>query len=409
MSNEIAVSPPTSSPTGGAVTPAAAWTPVAALTSGTTVLVTSEFLPAGVLPKMAADVGVSDGVAGLAIAVTAIAGAVTAPTIALVLPRADRRTVLVALLAAGAVANITVSAAPNFAVLLLGRLLLGIALAGFWSFAFGAGVTVAPGRSSVVSTALAFGVSLATVLGVPLAALVSNDVGWRAAFAGATVICAAAATWLACTLPPVPAHPSAGLPMLREAVGNRRLMAGIGCVVLVAFGNFAAYPYIRLAIERVTSAHTTWLLVAWGLGGMAGNIIAGALAARLRPLAAGGPALLGVSLVITAMADAPVQLVIGIVLWGFAFNMVPVATQLWVTRVEPERAESAMSLQVTAFQVAITAGAAIGGVLLDAHGARSPLLVGAAVALAAGLGFGLLHLPAADSSVIARRAGGATP
>jgi DHA1 family purine ribonucleoside efflux pump-like MFS transporter len=87
-----------------------------------------------------------------------------------------------------------------------------------------------------------------------------------------------------------------------------------------------------------------------------------------------------------------VPLAAGIVLWGFAFNMLPVATQLWVTRVEPDRAEAAVSLQVTAFQVAITLGASVGGALLDAHGVRVPLVVGAASALAAGLGFGLLRV-----------------
>ncbi|ONH22389.1 MFS transporter [Pseudofrankia asymbiotica] len=385
----------TSAPTltGEATAPATTWMPMVALASGTTVLVTSEFLPAGVLPTMASDLGVSDGVAGLAVAVTAIAGAVTAPTIALVLPRTDRRSVLVALLATGAVANLAVSIAPDFAVLLLGRLLLGIAIAGFWSFAFGAGLTAMPGRPSVVSTALAFGVSLATVLGVPLAALLGNDVGWRASFAGATVVCAVAAAGLAFALPPVPAHPSAGLPMLREAIARRRLMAGIGCVGLAAFGNFASYPYIRLAIERVSSSHTTWLLVAWGVGGLAGNFLAGALAARLRLLAAAAPVLLGAGLLVTAMAHSLVLLAAGIVLWGFAFNMVPVATQLWVTRVEPDRAESAVSLQVTAFQAAITLGAVAGGALLDARGVRSPLVVGAAAALAAGIGFGLLRVP----------------
>ncbi|MBL7488923.1 MFS transporter [Frankia sp. AgB1.9] len=388
MSNQTSLPAPTSE----ATVRATAWAPLAALASGTTVLVTSEFLPAGVLPTMAADIGVSEGVAGLAVAATAIAGAFTAPTIALLLPRTDRRSVLIALLVAGVVANLAVTVAPNFAVLLLGRLLLGIAIAGFWSFAFGAGLTAMPGRPSTVSTALAFGVSLATVLGVPLAAFVGNDVGWRAAFAGAAAVCAAAAAWLAVSLPGVPAHPSAGLPMLRAALARRRLMAGIGCVALAAFGNFASYPYIRVAIERV-SADTTWLLVAWGVGGMAGNFLAGALAARLRQLAAGAPILLAAGLLVTATAHSVVPLAAGIVLWGFAFNMLPVATQLWVTRVEPDRAEAAVSLQVTAFQVAITLGASVGGALLDAHGVRVPLVVGAASALAAGLGFGLLRVP----------------
>ena len=127
-------------------------------------LVASEFLPASVLPAMAADLGVSEGTAGLAVAATAIAGAVTAPSIAVLLPRADRRRVLVALLATGAVANLAVAVAPHFALLLAGRLVLGIAIAGYWSFAFGVGTHAVPGRTRLVSTALAFGVSVATVV-----------------------------------------------------------------------------------------------------------------------------------------------------------------------------------------------------------------------------------------------------
>lgn len=369
------------------------WTPVIALAAGITMLVASEFLPASVLPALAADVGVSEGVAGLAVAATAIAGAVTAPSIAVLLPRTDRRTVLVALLVVGAVANLAVAVAPNFPVLLAGRLLLGVAIAGFWSFAFGAGIHAMPGKDRAVSASIAFGVSLATVVGVPVAALVGDQVGWRAAFGGAAVLTALSAAGLARALPSVPAHPGAGFRMLREALRHRHLMAGIGCIVLVAFGNFAAYPYIRIATDRVDAGSTTWLLLAWGIGGVAGTILAGAAAVRLRMLAAVTPVLLGVSLLVAATATSLPLMTAAIVLWGLAFNMVPVATQLWVTRVEPDRVESAMSLQVTAFQVAITAGSAAGGLLLDAYGVGFPFVVGAAAAVAAGLGFALLRVP----------------
>jgi predicted MFS family arabinose efflux permease len=303
--------------------------------------------------------------------------------------------VLVALLAAGTVANLAVAVAPHFALLLVGRLVLGIAIAGYWSFAFGVGTHAVPGRTRLVSTALAFGVSVATVVALPIASLVSDALGWRAAFVGAAALGALGAAAVAATVPPVPAHPAAGLAMLRQAVRNRRLVAGVACIVLVAFGNFAAYPYIRLAIERVDPASTAWLLLAWGVGGMAGTIAAGALARWLRPAAALAPVLIATGLLLTATATTLPALAVGVVLWGFGFNMVPVATQLWVTRVEPERAESAMSLQVTAFQVAITLGASVGGVIVDARGVGPALVVGASVAAVAALGFGLLRVPRA--------------
>ncbi|MDX6744217.1 MFS transporter [Actinocorallia sp. A-T 12471] len=384
---------PDSPKTAGPPASARRWPPLAALASGIGALVASEFLPASVLPAMAADVGVSEGVAGLAVAATAIAGAVTAPSIAVLLPRTDRRTVLVGLLVASVVANLAVAVAPGFAVLLLGRLVLGVAIAGFWSFAFGAGTHAVPGRDHTVSTSIALGVTVATIAGIPLASLAGDEIGWRGVFVGAALLSALAAVAVAVTLPPVPAHPSAGLAMLRKALANRRLMAGVLGVVLVAFGNFAAYPFIRVVIEKVDAGSTTWLLLAWGVGGLVGNLAAGRLAGRLRAVVTVAPLLLGVSLLITVTADATALLAVAVVLWGLAFNMVPVATQLWVTRVEPERAESAVALQVTAFQVAITLGSASGGVLLDAHGVTAALLLGAAAAVAAGVLFALLRVP----------------
>jgi predicted MFS family arabinose efflux permease len=376
---------------GGARTAATAWAPVAALTLGIAALVGSEFLPASVLPAMAAEVGVSEGTAGLAVAATAVAGAVTAPTIAVLLPRTDRRTVLIGLLAASVVSNAVVAVAPNFAVLLAGRLLLGIAIAGFWSFAFGAGTHASPGRDHVVSTSLALGVSAATIIGVPLSSVLGDAVGWRPVFWSAAGLSVLAVAAVAATLPPVPAQPGAGLGMLRQALANRRLMAGVGCIGLVAFGNFAAYPYIRIAIERFTSGHTVWLLLAWGVGGLAGNLTAGLLSRRVALAVVAGPALLGASLLLMASTTWLPAAIAAIVLWGFGFNMVPVATQLWVTRAESRHVESALSLQVTAFQVAITAGSAIGGAVVDGGGVRAALLVGAVAALAGSVGFGALR------------------
>lgn len=393
-------SAPTSHPTSTAdqtapssQTRPATWAPVAALSFGIATLVASEFLPASVLPAMAADIGVTEGVAGLAVAATAVAGAVTAPTIAVLLPRTDRRLVLVGLLVAATVSNLTVALAPSFAVLLFGRLVLGAAIAGYWSFAFGAGTSAVPGRDHLVSAALAVGVSVATVIGVPVASVAGDAVGWRVVFLIAAGISALSVAAVVAKLPPVPAHPTAGLRMLRRALGNRRLMAGVGCVVLVAFGNFAAYPYFRLAIGDVAPGGTSWLLLSWGLGGLVGNLAAGALSARLRLAVAGAPLLLAGGLALTAAPPSAPLFAFAIILWGLAFNMVPVATQLWVTRVEPEHAESAMSLQVLAFQLAITLGAAVGGAIVDSYDVQTALLVGAVGAAASGLGFTLLRVP----------------
>lgn len=369
------------------------WGAVLALTTGIATLVASEFLPASVLPAIAADLGVTEGTAGLAIAATAVAGFFTAPTIAVVLPRADRRTVLAALLALGAVANLAVAVAPSFPVLLAGRLLLGIAVAGYWSFAFAAGVRAVPARPATVSTTLAIGVSFATVAAVPLASLFGDLLGWRLVFIAMGVLTAAAAVVVRLAVPRVPAQPGAGLAMLRKALANRQLMAGVASLFVVVLGNFAAFPYVRLAIERVDPAAVPVLLLAWGVGGAVGNYVAGALAGRLRVAAVGGPVLFGAALVLLATTSNVAVVAVAVVVWGFGMSMVPVATQLWFTRTDPERTESALALQVTSFQLAITLGAALGGQILDTSGLTPVLVVGGVLALAGAVGFSVLRAP----------------
>lgn len=369
------------------------WPPILALSLGIATVVASEFLPASVLPELAGDLGISEGTAGLAVAATAVAGAVTAPSIAVVLPRTNRRTVLVTLLLAALVSNVTVAVTPGFALLLLARVLLGVALAGYWSFAFAAGVAAMPGRDHVVSSALAFGVSAATVVGVPVASVVSDVVGWRTTFAAATALSALAALSLVATLPSLPAHPAAGLAMLGQALRNPKLVIGAFLVAVAVLGNFVAYPYIRIAIADTAPHATGWLLLAWGIGGMVGNLAAGRFAGHLRTLVAAAPLALGVGLALTATASSLPVLVGAVVLWGLAFNSLPVATQLWMTRTEPERTESALSLQVMAFQVAITLGSAVGGALLDDYGVTVVLVAGAVAAIAAGIGFGAVRAP----------------
>jgi DHA1 family purine ribonucleoside efflux pump-like MFS transporter len=135
------------------------------------------------------------------------------------------------------------------------------------------------------------------------------------------------------------------------------------------------------------------MLLAWGLGGLVGNVVAGTLASRLRLATAAGPLLLAAALAVTAWAAGLPMLAAGVILWGLAFNMMPVATQLWVARTEREHTESAMGLQVTAYQVAIMVGAAIGGAFVDRQGVAATLLLGAVCAAISGAAFAVLRGP----------------
>ncbi|MFC0672796.1 MFS transporter [Brachybacterium hainanense] len=367
-----------------------------ALSAGTAALVGAEFIPAGVLPAMAADLGVSEGRAGLTVAATALAGAITAPTIATVLPRADRRTVMLSLLGLAILSNLLVMVAPSLPIVLGARILLGAAIAGFWSFAFGVGVQVT-GRPALVSTTVALGTSTATIVGVPLSSVLGDLIGWRAVFALISALTLGSGVLLWRLLPPVPAQPGAGLAMMRAALGNRRLVAGVLVIGVAAFANFAAYPYIRLAIEAVQVQAVAALLLAWGLGGLVGNLAGGWAARWIRWGVVAGPMILLAALLAVATTSSVVVLGLAVIAWGLGFNMVPVTTQLWVSALEPRRVESAIALQVTAFQIAIMLGSVVGGVLVDQRGPAAAMALGAGSAALAAVGFAAIRVRPAAS------------
>src|SRR4051794_41108686 len=163
-STELAQSDPLSS-----VRDRSSWAGVVSLGLGIFAIVMSEFLPASLLPLVADGLRVSVGEAGLAVSVTAFAGAVAALLISAVLPHADRRRVMLGLTVLAVVSDVLVAVAPSFAVLLIARLLLGVALGGFWAMATAmAAHLVHPDHVGRALTIINSGVALATVAAVPL-------------------------------------------------------------------------------------------------------------------------------------------------------------------------------------------------------------------------------------------------
>jgi predicted MFS family arabinose efflux permease len=111
------------------------WMAVIALALGVASLIIAEFLPAGMLTPMAQGLGMSEGMTGQAVTATSVLAVVTSLLISVVTASFNRRTVLLSLSGVLVISNLLVAFAPNFAVLLLGRALVGISLGGFWSMA----------------------------------------------------------------------------------------------------------------------------------------------------------------------------------------------------------------------------------------------------------------------------------
>ena len=371
--------------------PRAAWGAVAAMTLGVFGLVTAEFLPAGLLTPMAADLAVSEGQAGQAVTATAVVALVTSIFVATVTRRIDRRHLLIAFSVLLVASNLMVALTPDLPVLLAGRVMLGIAIGGFWTMATATAIRLVP--AALVPRALSIiftGVSAATVVAAPVGSFLGDVLGWRAVFligAGLGVIAFAAQV---ATLPRMAPSGATRLRTLVEVLARPGIGAGMLAVILVFAGHFALFTYIRPFLETVTgvaAGGVAAILLGFGVANFVGTFLAGFLIERsLRLTLVLMPLLIGVlGLALVGLGGRPVGDGALVAVWGLAFGAVPVAWTSWLARTVADEAESAGGLLVAAILFAIAAGAAVGGGVYDVAGADGAFTVGGAVLVVSAL------------------------
>jgi predicted MFS family arabinose efflux permease len=197
--------------------------------------------------------------------------------------------------------------------------------------------------------------------------------------------------WQLVVLPPMSPSAQARSSTLFGLLKRPQVAAGIMGSILVFGGHFAAFTYLRPFLETVTRVEASGvsiMLLGFGIANVAGTFVSGVMIQRsLRLTLAVMPILMSLMAfgLVAFGAAAPVAAVL-VAAWGFAFGAVPVAWTTWLTRTVPDEIESGGGLQVAAIQLAITAGAGVGGILMDRGGVLlAPSSGGAILLVAAGL------------------------
>jgi predicted MFS family arabinose efflux permease len=361
-----------------------AWGAVFAMALGVFGLVTAEFLPASLLTPMAAELHISEGTAGQAVTATAVIGMMTSLLISAATSRLDRRIVLLAFSVLLIASSLLVAFAADLPLLLLGRVLLGIAIGGFWTLSAAVTMRLVPEAHVPRALSMIFsGVSAATVLAAPVGSFLGDIIGWRSVF---VIVAVLGAVTLIVQVVSLPRMAPTGLTRLRtlvEVLVRPGVAVGMFAAMLIFSGHFAFFTYIRPFLETVTGVRIN--TVSAILLGFVGTLLAGVLLERslrltltIMPLLMG---VLGLGLVALGNQAIPVSVMVG--LWGAAFGAVPVAWSTWLTRTVPDQAESAGGLLVAAVQLAIAIGAAAGGGIFDVSGATGVFAASSAMLLLA--------------------------
>ncbi|WP_435240064.1 MFS transporter [Streptomyces sp. YPW6] len=369
--------------------PVRGWLAVLAVTLGIFSLMTSELLPVGLLTPVGRALDISEGTAGLMVTVPGLVAAVSAPLVTVAAGHIDRRIVLVVLIGLMGAANLASAFATSFTVVLVARFLIGVSVGGFWSIAGGIALRLVPARHVARATAVIFGgVETASVLGVPGGTLIGDLGGWRTAFAAVGILGLVSLACMLFLMPGVPAGRTVTFPALPQVFrGNAGVRVGIALTFLVITGHFLAYTFVRPVLrgDGVAESSISVLLLTFGVAGICGNFIAGALVTRhLRRCVTGISAVLTTAMVLLALAGSGAFSAGAVlVLWGLGYGAVPVTLQTWILDAAPDATEAATSLYVSAFNLSIALGALLGGFAVDGIGTTSVLWTGAALTVLA--------------------------
>lgn len=366
-----------------------AWLAVASLAISTFASVTTEFLPIGLLTNIATSLHISEGVAGLMVTMPGLVAALTGPVLIIAAGRLDRRTVLLVLSLLLVVSNLLAALAPNLATMLLARVLLGMCVGGFWTFAPGATGHLVPValQPRAMSYILA-GISVATIAGVPAGAFLGNVAGWRMAFVASAILATTVLVLQTRVLPPMPPARAILLRDLLAPLAHAGARLGLIVTLLIVAGHFAAYTYLRPMLQQVyglSPDDVTTLLLVYGVAGVAGTFLGG----RLVTHSVRGTSLLAALMIASVLlfsALAGKGLTSGAAVaavWGAAFGLVPVSMTTWMLKSLPDSPEAGQALMVSFFQIAISLGALIGGLVVDDFGVGGSLPLGGGLSVLA--------------------------
>lgn len=376
----------------GQIEPAsAAWLAVFSLAMGVFGLLTAEYLPASLLTPMATDLGVSEALAGQAVTVTAVVALFAGLLVPRLTRTLDRRVVLLSFTLLMIVSNLLVALSSSLTIVLIMRILLGIALGGFWSMAAAVAMRLVPEKRVPRALSIIFsGIAVGTVVAAPLGSYLGGLYGWRSAFVAAAAVGVITLAFQWCALPKMAALKLIKTASVLELLRRPGISMGMFGCVLAHTGQYALFTYIRPALESVVQIDVNGLalmLLGFGIANFAGTLLAGWVIERsLRATLIIMPSLVGIAAL--AMILLPIEatgLMLLVALWGLAFGGIPVAWSNWVARSLPDQAESAGGMVVAAVQSSIAAGAALGGLVFGFSGVSGVFMISGIVMLLAAL------------------------
>ena len=374
-----------------AVKAEAHWGGVMAMTLCVFALISSEFMPVSLLTPVSQDLGISEGMAGQGITVSGFFAVITSLFILAVAGSFNRKPILLGMTGLMALSGLIIGLAPNYAVYMFGRVLIGIAIGGFWSLSAATATRLVPEQH--VTRALAIfngGNALATVVAAPLGSYLGSVIGWRGAFLSLVPVAVLAFLWQRLSLPSLRANKSDRHKNVLFLLKRPLVAMGIAGCGLFFMGQFTLFTYLRPFLESVTRVDISTLsliLLAMGIAGFMGTLVIGFFLKKgfyqtlfLIPIF-----MAAIASTLMGYGHNTAVVAVLLALWGLVATAAPVGWWSWIARTLPADAEAGGGLMVAVVQMCIALGSVAGGLAFDHSGYRATFAFAALLLIVAAL------------------------
>lgn len=366
-----------------------------ALTISAFAIGTTEFVIVGLIPTIAEQLSVPLPSAGLLVSIYALGVAIGAPVLTALSGKMPRKQLLLALMVLFTLGNLIAWKAPGYGVLILARLLTGLAHGVFFSIGTTMATSLVPKEKAASAIAIMFGgLTVALVTGVPLGTFIGQHYGWRVTFLAVSLL---GVISLICSAALVPNNlPVRAVSSLREqlrVLTHPRLLMIYAVTALGYGGVFTSFTFLAPMMQDLAGFSTSavsLILLGYGISVAIGNIWGGKLADKQGAV----PALkiifaaLGIMLIVFQFTvTIPYAALATILLMGvFAFGNVPGLQVYVVQKAEqytPSAVDVASGLNIAAFNVGIALGSLIGGQTVEHYGLAQTPWIGALIVFVA--------------------------
>jgi len=339
-----------------------------ALATAGFITIMTEALPAGILPAMSGDLGVSEAAAGQTVTVYAIGSALAAVPLTAATMGWPRRRLLLTAVAGFAVANTITAISDDYLLTMAARFIAGVVAGLLWALLAGyARRMVAPAqRGKAMAIAMA-GTPIALSIGVPVGTLLAGLVGWRATFGVMTLLSLLLIGWVLASVPCFAGESVDARVPLRRTVTLRGVPAVLLITLAFVLAHNILYTYVAPFLEPLGLAHRVDLmLLVFGAASLVSIGIVGVFIDRhLRPLIIASCALFALTaLALGLLSGVPTAVFISAGAWGLAFGGAATLLQTASAEAAGAAGDLAQSLVVTCWNIGIAGGAIAGGLLL---------------------------------------------